>query len=66
MKIEKFERRIQHLDQTQILSGVVSSLNKLLVDKGLAKPEEIQSYFLQWMREQNLTKAMLKKSKTKQ
>jgi hypothetical protein len=66
MKIENFERRIQHLDQTQILSGVVSSLNKLLVDKGLAKPEEIQGYFLQWMREQNLTKAMLKKSKTKQ
>jgi len=66
MKIENFERRIQHLDQTQILSGVVSSLNKLLVDKGLAKPEEIQGYFLQWMREQNLTKATLKKSKTKQ
>ena len=66
MRIEKFERRIQHLDQTQILSGAINSLNKLLIDKGIAKPEEIQDYFLQWMQEQNLKKGTLKKSKTKQ
>ena len=51
MNIEQFEQEIEHLDQTEVLSGAISSLNKLLVDKKVVQEEEIQEYFLQWMRD---------------
>lgn len=61
MDIEKFEKRIKHLSQTQILSGAISSLNKLLVDKGVVTYTEIQKYFSAWMEEYKLTKKKTKK-----
>lgn len=61
MDIEKFEKRIKHLDQTQILSGAISSLNKLLVDKGVVTYTEIQDYFSAWMSKHKPTKKKTKK-----
>jgi hypothetical protein len=51
MDIASFESKIKQLDQEQILTGAVRSLNKLLVDKGIVKEEELQDYFLHWLRE---------------
>jgi len=51
MDTASFESRVKHLDQQQILTGAVSSLNQLLVDKGIVKPDELQDYFLHWMSE---------------
>ncbi len=51
MNIEEFEKQIDHLDQTEILTGAISSLNKLLVDKNLVQEEELQNYLLEWIRE---------------
>ncbi len=34
MRITTFERKIKHLDQGQILTGAISSLNKVLVEQG--------------------------------
>jgi hypothetical protein len=51
MDIAEFESRIKQLDQQHILTGAISSLNKLLVDKGIVKQEEIQDYFLHWISE---------------
>jgi hypothetical protein len=65
MDIVNFESRIKHLDQEQILSGAISSLNKLLVDKGIVKENEIQDYFLHWMSEQKLTKKLERRKKTR-
>jgi len=49
--MEQFEQHIKDLDQTEILSGAISSLNKLLVDKKIVQENELQDYFLDWMRE---------------
>jgi hypothetical protein len=49
MDIANFESKIKQLDQEQILTGAISSLNKLLVDKGIVKQEELQDYFLDWI-----------------
>lgn len=54
MKTKKFENKIEHLTQIQILSGAVSSLNQLLVDKGIISEKELQKYFKRWMRTNNL------------
>jgi hypothetical protein len=51
MDIAEFESKIKQLDQQHILTGAISSLNKLLVDKGIVKQEEIQEYFIHWMSE---------------
>ena len=50
MTIEQFERHIEDLDQIEIISGAISSLNKLLVDKKIVQTDELQDYFLEWMR----------------
>ncbi len=34
MRIATFERKIKHLDQGQILTGAISSLNKVLIEQG--------------------------------
>ena len=51
MDITEFESKIKQFDQQYILTGAISSLNKLLVDKGIVKQEELQDYFLHWMSE---------------
>ena len=55
MQTKVFARHIRHLDQADILTGAISSLNKLLVDKRLIQERELQDYFLEWMRQQKLT-----------
>ena len=50
MTIQQFEQHIADLDQTEILSGAISALNKLLVDKNILREQELQCYFLEWMR----------------
>jgi hypothetical protein len=49
--IQQFEQHIADLDQTEILSGAISALNKLLVDKKILREQELQDYFLEWMRD---------------
>ncbi len=66
MSTEEFEKRIKHLDQIQILSGAISSLNRLLIDKGLVEEEELQDFFLDWVREQGLSKKSSRNKKTSQ
>jgi hypothetical protein len=65
VNIASFESRIKHLEQEEILSGAISSLNKLLVDKGIVKETEIQDYFLHWLSEQKLTKKLDRRKKTR-
>jgi hypothetical protein len=55
VETKQFEKKIRHLDQIQVITGAISTLNKLLIDKGIVKSEELQSYFADWMREQKLT-----------
>ena len=50
MTPETFEERIRQLDQVEVLTGAISSLNKLLVDKNLATKAELQKYFLDWLK----------------
>jgi hypothetical protein len=54
MKTKDFEKHISHLSQEQILNGGVSTLNKLLVEKGLTTPEELQAGLLDWMKKHDL------------
>jgi hypothetical protein len=61
--IEQFEQHIRNLDQTEILSGAISSLNKLLVDKKIVQESELQDYFLEWMRHRE--KGTQKRAKTR-
>jgi hypothetical protein len=63
MDIASFESRIKQLDQQQILTGAISSLNKLLVDKGIVKADELQDYFLHWMSELKPQKKGARKKK---
>jgi hypothetical protein len=56
MKTAEFEKKIRHLDQIQVITGAIDTLNKLLVDKGIVKPEELQSYFNSWMQQQSKEK----------
>jgi hypothetical protein len=65
MDIASFESRIKDLDQQEILAGAISSLNKLLVDKGVLRQDEIQEYFLQWMDESKLPKKKSTRKKTR-
>jgi hypothetical protein len=51
LNIDEFEKQVKDLDQTEILSGAISSLNKLLVDKRIVQEKELQDYFLEWMRD---------------
>jgi hypothetical protein len=57
MDAERFESKIRHLNQEEILTGAISSLNRLLVDKGLIKEDEVQNYFLNWLNQHKLEKA---------
>jgi len=66
MTIKKFEQHIKHLNQLEVVTGTVSSLTHLLVDKGLVTVEELQEQFLHWMKVRGLDKktvAQKKKSK---
>jgi hypothetical protein len=63
MDIAEFESKIKQLDQEHILTGAISSLNKLLVDKGIVRQEELQNYFLQWMSESKPQKKGARKRK---
>jgi hypothetical protein len=56
MKTAEFEKKISHLTQEELLTGVVSSLNCILVDKGIIKDIEIQNELLKWMKKTGLTK----------
>lgn len=58
-----FETKIKDLDQTEILTGAVSSLNKLLVDKNLATETELKKYFLNWLKTHRRTKCTSAKNK---
>lgn len=57
MRATEFQKKISHLDQVEVLTGAVSSMNRLLVDKGVVDAEELQKYFAAWMRQQGMTKA---------
>ena len=50
MTTKDFQKHIRHLGQTEVLTGAVSSLNKLLVDKHLVSEDDLQTYFLDWLR----------------
>ena len=54
MTERQFMKSIQHLNQVEILSGAVSTLNRLLVDKGVVTDKELQEKFLDWMRRSGL------------
>lgn len=51
MKTEKFEKKIKHLSQIEILSGAINALNQLLIDRGFVSEGELQDYFKKWMRQ---------------
>lgn len=51
MRIKDFEKCIKHLSQEEILTGSISSLNELLVQKGIVSRRELQEAFLSWMRQ---------------
>jgi hypothetical protein len=53
---KNFEKSIRHLRQMDVLTGAVSSLNKLLVDKHLVSEDDLQTYFLNWLRTRNRTR----------
>lgn len=57
MKTEKFEKKIKHLTQVEILSVAVSVINKILFDKGLITQEDLQRLFLNEIKMSHLTKA---------
>lgn len=48
MNVQKFEKKLKGLTQEEILTGAISSLNQLLVDKGVTNKNELQKYFLKW------------------
>ena len=50
---------IQHLDQIEILTGAVSVLNELLIEKGVVTTEEIQDRFLNWMKIHDLLRSRI-------
>ena len=50
MDVKRFEKKLKHLTQEEILTGAISSLNKLLVDKGIVSANELQKYFLEWLK----------------
>lgn len=65
MRPAEFRKKIEHLDQVQLLTGAMSSLNRLLVDKKVVAPEELQRCFLEWMRQQRLAKTKRKNGRGK-
>ena len=54
MKTKDFEKHISHLSQEQILTGGLSTINKLLAEKGIVTSEELQLGLLGWVKEQGL------------
>jgi hypothetical protein len=40
MNIASFESKLKQLDQQQMLTGAISSLNRLLVDKGIVNEDD--------------------------
>lgn len=50
MDVQRFSRRLRHLTQEEICTGAISSLNQLLIDKGITSQAELQRYFLEWLR----------------
>ena len=63
MKVGKFERRTKDLRQIEILSGAVSALNKLLVDKKIISVEELQKYFSEWQKTHSAKQSRRSKKK---
>jgi hypothetical protein len=61
MNVLEFERHIRHLDQLQVLTGAINSLNKLLVEKRIVDLDELQSHFLAWLEEHDLAKPKRRK-----
>ncbi|MDP3963493.1 MAG: hypothetical protein Q8Q39_03275 [bacterium] len=49
MKVKNFEKNIRHLTQEELLTGGMSSLQKILVAKGITTKEELQAGLLAWM-----------------
>ena len=56
MRTRDFEKKIRHLNQLDVLSGTVSNLNNILVEKGVVSRQELQAGFLEWMTRQGLAK----------
>ena len=50
MEVAKFERTIRHLSQEEIAATAISTINKILVKKGIATVDEIQQTFASLMR----------------
>ena len=50
MDVKRFEKKLKHLTQEEILTGAISSLNMLLFDKGITSEKELQKYFLEWLK----------------
>ena len=44
MDVKRFEKKLKHLTQEEILTGAISSLNMLLFDKGITSEKELQKY----------------------
>jgi hypothetical protein len=49
--IRKFERKICHLTQEEIVQTGVSVTNMILVEKGICTEDELQNKFLKVMRQ---------------
>jgi hypothetical protein len=64
--IKNFEKHIRNLRQMEVLTGAVSSLNKLLVDKRLVSEDDLQTYFMNWLRTRNRTRRKQRSSKGRQ
>lgn len=56
MEVGKFAKKLKGLDQIEVVTGFVSALNKLLVDKGVVTEKELQKYFLDWLKLYKSTK----------
>lgn len=54
MKTKKFEKKIRHLSQKDIVTGNLSVLNKVLIDSGYITKSELQKMFIQWMEDNKL------------
>lgn len=56
MEVQKFERKIKHLKNKQILQGSINAITKVLVSKGLVTEEELQDTFMEWVNHNGLQK----------
>lgn len=56
MKAKKFEKKIRHLSQKDIVAGNLHVLNRVLIDSGYITKSELQKMFLDWMKDNKLDK----------